>query len=166
MLNLKLEKIKRFCRQNRKALGVAAGALALVLICTAITVLAVRRHRAALEAEAAAQVETATTAMTTTTEPTTIPPTTTMPTTTEPPKRVVGCRYRTFRIVKVFTLQRVVEEIAAVVIETRASEANGNRLFGCAVHQPTGEISDRLRERFRSDGDAVLGHEHLAGIFH
>lgn len=88
LLNLKLEKIKRFCRQNRKALGVAAGALALVLICTAITVLAVRRHRAALEAEAAAQVETATTAMTTTTEPTTIPPTTTMPTTTEPPKPV------------------------------------------------------------------------------
>ena len=77
MLNLKLEKIKRFCRQNRKALGVAAGALALVLICTAITVLAVRRHRAALEAEAAAQVETATTAMTTTTEPTTLLETTT-----------------------------------------------------------------------------------------
>lgn len=84
---MKLEKIKRFCRQNRKALGVAAGALALVLICTAITVLAVRRHRAALEAEAAAQVETATTAMTTTTEPTTIPPTTTMPPKREPPKQ-------------------------------------------------------------------------------
>ena len=42
-----------------------------------------------MEAEAAAQVETATTAApTTTTEPTTIPPTTTMPTTTEPPKPV------------------------------------------------------------------------------
>lgn len=88
LLNLKLEKIKRFCRQNRKALGVAAGALALVLICTAITVLAVRRHRAALEAEAAAQVETATTAATTTETTTILETTTAVPTTTEPPKPV------------------------------------------------------------------------------
>lgn len=88
--NGKWGKFKRFCRQNQKALGIAAGALALVLICTAITVVAVRRHRAALEAEAAARVETATTAApTTTTETTTIPETTTeAPTTTEPPKPV------------------------------------------------------------------------------